>query len=242
MSEAMEQAEKRLYKLIAEVVKPFKNAPENQEKLVELSNGLNDSFRALTEIYIHSNEWARLFALVDLVEQTASRAAANDEPKKSVVRRFGLDDLLRLIGDIFYSVNYRVMAFDYYKKSISLSHHSNLHAIESLENLIDECMERWHYRMINDSTRNRAYSMAIFKRLQQLGINNSIASNREIRILDIGSGTGLLSALCLSNAYNFNGNGARAIRIYACEENEFFYEISRKFLKSIDKSSWWLIE
>lgn len=237
MSEAMDQAEKRLFKLITEVVnKPLTtNEPENNkdDHAKQLSNSLKDSFRALTEIYIHNNEWARFFALVDLVEQTVSRAV--HEPN---VIRFRFDDLLRLIGDIFYSVNYRVMAFEYYKKSIALSHHANLHAVESLENLIDECMERWHYRMINDSTRNRAYSMAIFKRLQQLGINNSISNNKEIRILDIGSGTGLLSALCLSNAYNFGNDAACGVRIYACEENEFFYEISRKFLKSIDKSSW----
>ena len=68
---------------------------------------------------------------------------------------------------------------------------------------------------------------------QKLSFVSAQDDNGKIKILDIGTGTGLLSALCLSNSFNF-GNGN--IKIYACEENEFFQQICRKFLKSIDKS------
>lgn len=219
--DVIEQAESRFNKLINDI-KNTKNDDEN------LTNNLKDSFRALTDLYIKKNEWSRFFSLVDLIEQAVQSKCSEPSP----ARCHNLDELLRLVADVFYSVNYRPMAFEYYKKAIRLSCDANLFALESVENLIDECMERWHYRMINDSVRNRAYSMAIFKRLERLRLET--AGGREIRVLDIGSGTGLLSALCLSNAYNF---GLRNIRIYACEENDFFFQISYKFLKSIDKSS-----
>lgn len=219
-----ELAEKKFVKLLTEAKRPIesmKNVDKNK-----LSSDLIDSFRTLLELYIKNNEWPKFFELIDSVEQTLYK-----QTDKSNISELRLDELLRLVADVFYSVNYKPTAFEYYKKSIRLSDDRNLFAIESLENLIDETIERWHYRMINDSVRNRAYSMAIFKRLDRL---RHTAVGRQIRVLDIGTGTGLLSALCLSNSFNF-GNGN--IKIYACEENEFFYEISRKFLKSIDPES-----
>lgn len=233
MSDAIEQAERRVQKLLAEMTtKPFLSSEneitKNSSKQENLSNNLKDAFRILTELYIRKNEWSKFFSLVDLIEQILSKSAETETPNVTSV--YHLDDLLRLIADVFYSVSYRPLAFEYYRKSFRYSNETNLFALESVENLIDECMERWHYRMINDSVRNRAYSMAIFKRLEKLRLESA---SREIRILDIGSGTGLLSALCLSNSSNF---GVKNIRIYACEENEFFQQICLKFLKSIDKS------
>lgn len=222
--DVIEHAERRFNKLINDIKNNKTDDDQNHDE--NLTNNLKDSFRALTDLYIKKNEWSRFFSLVDLIEQTIQSKCSETNPA-----HHNLDEMLRLVADVFYSVNYRPMAFEYYKKAIRLSCDANLFALESVENLIDECMERWHYRMINDSVRNRAYSMAIFKRLERLRLE---AAGREIRVLDIGSGTGLLSALCLSNAYNF---GLRNIRIYACEENDFFFQISYKFLKSIDKSS-----
>ena len=104
---------------------------------------------------------------------------------------------------------------------------TNLLALESYENLLNIHIERWHYRMLNDRVRNNAYSLAIFNRLKIILDNQK---EKPIRILDIGTGTGLLSALCISQANKLN----QSIQIYACETNEFFIEISTKFLKSFN--------
>ena len=41
-----------------------------------------------------------------------------------------------------------------------------------------------------------------------------------------------MSVQCVSNASDFT-----KLEIYACESNEFFYEIAKKFIKSINKSN-----
>jgi hypothetical protein len=51
-------------------------------------------------------------------------------------------------------------------------------------------VERWHFRMLNDSVRNDAYRAAIIRRILQQGTDSSV--------LDIGTGTGILrSVMCL---------------------------------------------
>lgn len=51
-------------------------------------------------------------------------------------------------------------------------------------NLKQQMVERWHFRMLNDSHRNEMYKKAIRK---------SVQGKNRLKVLDIGTGTGLLS-------------------------------------------------
>lgn len=59
---------------------------------------------------------------------------------------------------------------------------SNSSAQENLDNILCHLVDRWHFSMLNDTHRNGAFKGAIAKAVQS-GKN---------RVLDIGSGTGIL--------------------------------------------------
>lgn len=81
-------------------------------------------------------------------------------------------------------------------------------ARQSLDSLKTILVERWHFRMLNDVSRNRAFHDAIAAALQ----------NGHKHVLDIGAGTGLLSLFALS---------AGADKVYACEVSPTSCEVAR---------------
>lgn len=74
--------------------------------------------------------------------------------------------------------------------------------VENMRNLCNACIERWHFRMMNDVARNSAYEAAL-----QTAIQNS----PEGIVLDVGAGCGLLSWLAIKH-------GCR--KVVACEMNK----------------------
>ena len=80
-------------------------------------------------------------------------------------------------------------------------------ARESLESVSNVLVERWHFRMLNDKQRNEAYKLAISKAVSE-GYDT---------VLDIGSGTGILSMFAVQ---------AGAKNVYACEMSKTMYEMS----------------
>ena len=54
---------------------------------------------------------------------------------------------------------------------------------ETLECVSYAAVERWHFKMLNDISRNKAYYTAIQQAMQDLDVSS---------VLDIGCGTGLL--------------------------------------------------
>lgn len=123
------------------------------------------------------------------------------------------DELYRALGDFFVDLKTLSKAVEFYDKALSLNQ-SNLLAYESWENSLNSLIDRWHYRMINDRIRNKAYFDAIHKRLEL---------NSNIKLIDIGSGTGLLAAQSLTKFKP---------QVYACEMNSFFQDISEQLLIS----------
>ncbi|XP_069958199.1 protein arginine N-methyltransferase 9 isoform X2 [Cherax quadricarinatus] len=86
-------------------------------------------------------------------------------------------------------------------------------AQETRSRLTNALVDRWHLPMLNDSTRNAAFKLAIEKAVEE-GHNS---------VLDIGSGTGLLSILAMR---------ANAKKVYACEVDKFMCELSNNVLQS----------
>lgn len=78
-------------------------------------------------------------------------------------------------------------------------------------------VDRWHFTMLNDKSRNHAFEQAICKRIHQ-GYNT---------VLDVGTGTGLLSLYA---------KNAGAIKIYACECSEVMTRIAKEVFESNDAS------
>ena len=86
-------------------------------------------------------------------------------------------------------------------------------AKENLENVANLLVERWHFRMLNDKKRNLAYKQAIAK---------AISHGHDV-VLDIGSGTGILSMFAVQS-------GAK--EVYACEMSKTMYEMGLDVLKA----------
>lgn len=85
---------------------------------------------------------------------------------------------------------------------------NDLNAIEGIDNLKNEFIERWHFRMLNDYQRNINYNEAIKEAIMK----------KNVGILDIGSGTGILSMICKSNG---------GMNISSCERNEAMYCVAK---------------
>jgi predicted RNA methylase len=72
--------------------------------------------------------------------------------------------------------------------------------------------DRWHFRMLNDVARNTAYDTAIRR-----AVAACLQSSTTCTVLDIGSGTGLLSMMALRGG---------ATHVYSCEHNQVLCHIA----------------
>jgi len=75
----------------------------------------------------------------------------------------------------------------------------------------------WHWAMLNDIQRNSAYRIALTKAVAQLK-----SEGKEARVLDIGSGTGLLAMMAAR---------AGADHVTTCEQNEALVAIAQENVK-----------
>ncbi|CRL00849.1 CLUMA_CG014100, isoform A [Clunio marinus] len=99
--------------------------------------------------------------------------------------------------------------------------HRNLRAYQNLQNIKNK-MARWHFKMLNDSSRNLS-----FKRAIQYWIKNG---DGIIDVMDIGSGTGLLSMY----ATNVAKVKTKVKNIYAIEFSQIMADISAESLSTTE--------
>ena len=197
----------------------------NDATMDKLAGELVASFRHLTNAYVANNSWPKLFNLIDQIELELFKKST--PTMRSLLKQ---DEIYRFLGDLFFRLDYNLNALDFYRKSVEISSHTNLLALESYENLLNLSIERWHYRMLNDQVRNSAYSRAIKKKLASYK-----ATRSSVKVLDVGSGTGLLSALCIANKIELDLD-SNLFKLFACEQSELFYKIGQKFLGSFSLS------
>ncbi|XP_059488132.1 protein arginine N-methyltransferase 9-like isoform X2 [Neocloeon triangulifer] len=110
-----------------------------------------------------------------------------------------------------------VEAKEFFEKALSAKE-DYLPAAHNLENLASAMVERWHFRMLNDTVRNESYREAIFKKIRQ-GFST---------ILDLGTGTSLLSLYAMQG-------GAK--KIFACENSPAMIEIAKDVIKYNDSKT-----
>ena len=80
----------------------------------------------------------------------------------------------------------------------------------NLENIEEKAVPRWHIPMMNDTQRNNAYFKAI-----------KFAINENKNVLEIGTGSGLLSMIAID---------AGAQKVVTCESNKTISEIAKKII------------
>ncbi|XP_050416790.2 protein arginine N-methyltransferase 9 [Patella vulgata] len=121
---------------------------------------------------------------------------------------------LNNIGAQLFRLGYIDEGAMYIRKAIRLAP-DYVAARQNLENICSYLVDRWHFRMLNDITRNTAYKQAILK-----SVSNGVQT-----ILDIGAGTGLLSLYAVES-------GARSV--YACEKSKTMHEVAKDVLAKND--------
>ena len=89
--------------------------------------------------------------------------------------------ILNSIGTQLFRLGYIDESASFFRKCL-ISDPTYMKARENLENLKGCVVERWHFKMLNDKSRNEAFRNAIVRAVTN-GYDN---------VLDIGTGTGLL--------------------------------------------------
>ena len=106
------------------------------------------------------------------------------------------------------------------------SNPNTTNAKENRNRISNLAADRWHFTMLNDKGRNDAFKEAVGDVIQ------SFPTGSEVKILDIGAGSGLLSLYAAEASTNANINAS----IIACEASAPIAEIASKVL-SLNKAS-----
>ena len=116
------------------------------------------------------------------------------------------------LGSILSELGNLVEASVALKKALELNPNL-LEAKKNLEDISQKKIPRWQIPMINDNLRNTKYLEAIKK---------AINENEYEYVLEIGTGTGLLSMMAID---------AGAKKVITCENNKSIFEIAKKIIK-----------
>ncbi|KAK9506447.1 hypothetical protein O3M35_008385 [Rhynocoris fuscipes] len=116
------------------------------------------------------------------------------------------------LGSLLYRLNFKKEAGKYFQLATAVNS-EYLPALKNLYRFYNESVERWHFRMLNDSNRNKCYRNAILKKIKQ----------GHKTIIDIGTGTGLLSIYAKLE-------GAEIV--YACDYSENMIDIANQVVSS----------
>ena len=83
-------------------------------------------------------------------------------------------------------LGYQLESLGYFRRAV-VADGLFLKAQENLDNASSSLVERWHFRMINDSVRNVAFHRAI-----SAALDNLEETSGDLVVLDIGTGSGIL--------------------------------------------------
>jgi SAM-dependent methyltransferase len=117
-------------------------------------------------------------------------------------------------------INYFLINPNKYSKS----HYYGL-LCENSDNIKGCICDQWHFKMLNDKSRNLTYQNSIIKSIKHIELlNNKLGHNNKIiRVLDIGSGSGLLGIYAAKVSSN--------VQVYCCELNIELSNISKQIIQ-----------
>lgn len=95
-------------------------------------------------------------------------------------------------------------------------------SISSLFGLRSRALALWHFAMLNDGPRNRAFAGAICDAIQELCAESP--ADVQHSCLDIGTGTGFLALICRQLGQHLN----KCLEVHACEQNELLYALAKE--------------
>ncbi|GLV33091.1 Arginine methyltransferase 2 [Carabus blaptoides fortunei] len=124
-------------------------------------------------------------------------------------------DILNHLGAHALKLQCYATAKQYFENALRFDPHY-LPAEQNLQTLRYTMVDRWHFPMLNDVVRNKAYAQAIFAEISR-GFTN---------ILDVGTGTGLLSM--------YASKCCQVQSVTACDYSEAMFEIANKVLQTND--------
>nr|CAD7262389.1 unnamed protein product [Timema shepardi] len=122
------------------------------------------------------------------------------------------EEVLNNLGAHLYRLGHLQEACLYFRQAQDVCS-DFLPALKNLQSCCNLAVERWHYRMLNDSRRNQGFRSAITRAVGQ-GFNT---------VLDIGCGTGILSLFALE---------AGAIEVFACDGSHSMVQLAAKVLEA----------
>jgi type II protein arginine methyltransferase len=142
--------------------------------------------------------------LLDVLENemvvAVKGAAAQNPPNTATLYKYGISvvgehsTLLHFnYASYLCSIGKFIDGMWHFRKSLHIQP-SFLAARESLDNLLNYAVDRWHFRMLNDTARNSAFDQAIQQVVKELSESNP---GKKVTCLDIGAGTGLLSMMAI---------------------------------------------
>lgn len=114
--------------------------------------------------------------------------------------------IINSMGEHLFRMGFRDEAAGHFHKALKIKPDFS-EARENFYRVANWLVERWHFLMLNDRTRNKKYQQAIQKAVEG-GCNT---------VLDIGTGTGILG-MCAKKA--------GAAEVYACELSKTMYELA----------------
>ena len=162
---------------------------EDEDEDTDVADELLDIFRGLLDSSWRKHDWQQAQSIIDGLEHFVKANSSLDR-----YRKLRIDEYMRAVGDFFYKCDERLRALEFYQRAVALSSSSssrasvNLLAVESLENVINLFVERWHYRMLNDTVRNGAYARAIHNYVAQWQRGHGKHGKHGLSVFDIGTG------------------------------------------------------
>ena len=121
-------------------------------------------------------------------------------------------EIANAIGSTLFRLNLFDEAAVYFHQALDLDPQLS-NAEENIDSIANVLVERWHFRMLNDKVRNKAYRNAIDRAVKK-GCS---------QVLDIGSGTCILSMFAVQSGAN---------DVFACEMSKKMYDLSLDILSA----------
>ncbi|GAB5031912.1 protein arginine n-methyltransferase 10-like [Nannochloropsis oceanica] len=119
-------------------------------------------------------------------------------------------------GCLFFRARQYLPALDAFQRALRIDP-GYFAALDALENIKNLSLDRWHFRMLNDLNRNTTYQLA----LRRVLLEETIRLGRAPKVMDIGTGTGLLAYLAIE---------AGAGKVIACETNPVLCAVASDLL------------